>query len=671
MATIETLGKYEIRRVLGRGSAGTVLEGWDPAIRRRVAIKTVRMGDVADPDVEEQIGRFRREAQAAGRLIHPNIVTVHDYGETEDVAYIVMEFVEGPSLRAFLDKRQPCPLADTVRIMEDVLAGLEFSHERGIVHRDIKPANVMLTSHDLARARAKIADFGIARIENSSLTQVGTIVGTPAYMSPEQFMGETINARSDIYGAGILLYQLLTGERPFDGTISAVMHKVLSTEAPAPSAMSVHVPTVFDAVVRRAIAKRPDHRFPSAAAFAAALRAAKEANDKATAPPAADLTIREPAPAAVASAKAPQEGTSGTRVALPWVLGGLAVAMIAAGGGVAVWLSAHPLTTGRPPPTVVAETRRMTPSPAVPADPRTPVISRGESPPARDVQAGSISANAPSANAPLVTAPLVTAPLAAPPPATASIAPPVAAPVIAVPALSRAEVQARLGRLIAGLRCSLVQGRMDGPDRAALGGIAGTGAEASIRADLAVQDLPVTLTWVVASAGREFCPVLETLRPITPVVLSGEPPLVLKLAEDRTTLRDGEPIRPRLIMPPYKAYLYVDYIAHDGTVQHLYPQTADPANGIAGDAVRVFAPAEWVNLGDPQPGQRGWEASEPFGTDMIIAIAAARPLFDRPRPANAEPAWDYLRALEVAIQTLKRDQEEAAATALLVDVTPK
>src|SRR4051812_1289789 len=270
METIETLGKYEIKGPLGRGAMGTVYEGWDPIIARRVAIKTVRLPEAAEPETEETLARFRREAQAAGRLNHPNIVGVFDYGETNDLAYIVMEFVDGPPLKSLLDGQERFTLADTVRIMEDLLTGLQFSHERGVVHRDIKPANVMLTS----AGQAKIADFGIARIESSSMTQAGTLLGTPAYMSPEQFMGQVVDARSDIYSSGVLLYQLLTGERPFEGGLSAIMHKALNTEPPSPSQLSVTSPPAFDAVVRRAMAKRPEDRFSSAKAFAEAIRTA-------------------------------------------------------------------------------------------------------------------------------------------------------------------------------------------------------------------------------------------------------------------------------------------------------------------------------------------------------------------------------------------------------------
>ena len=199
-----------------------------------------------------------------------------DYGETSDLAFIVMEFVDGPPLKTLLDKHERFPLPDIIRIMEDLLAGLQFSHERGVVHRDIKPANVMLTS----TGQAKITDFGIARIESSSMTQAGQVLGTPAYMSPEQFMGQVVDARSDIYSTGVLLYQLLTGDRPFDGSMSAIMHKALNTDPPAPSQISVTVPHAFDAVVRRAMAKRPEDRYRSATAFVEALRTAASGQDE-------------------------------------------------------------------------------------------------------------------------------------------------------------------------------------------------------------------------------------------------------------------------------------------------------------------------------------------------------------------------------------------------------
>ena len=278
MLPSELSGKYEARGTLGAGAMGTVVEAFDRMIERRVAVKLVKLPGGGDAEAEEAHARFRREAQAAGRLSHPNIVGVYDYGENADTAWIVMEMVEGGSLKSIIDRGDRMPVAEVVRLMEEILSALAYSHGRGVVHRDIKPANIMLAGD----RSVKIADFGIARIENSSMTQVGTVMGTPAYMAPEQLRGEAVDARADIWAAGVVLYQLLTGEKPFEGNYTALMHRVLNTEPPPPSQLAVSAPRGFDAVLARALAKRPDDRFPSASAFAEAMRNAGARDGAAT-----------------------------------------------------------------------------------------------------------------------------------------------------------------------------------------------------------------------------------------------------------------------------------------------------------------------------------------------------------------------------------------------------
>lgn len=273
MLPAELNTKYEVRGTLGAGAMGTVYDAVDRIIERRVAIKVVNRPNEADPEAVESHARFRREAQAAGRLAHPNIVGVYDYGENATQAWIVMELVEGNSLKGRLDKQERFAVPDIVRIMSDVCAGLQYSHQRGVVHRDIKPGNIMMTNE----GQVKIADFGIARLENSSMTQVGTLIGTPSYMAPEQFRGEPVDLRADIWSSGVMLYQLLTGEKPFEGGFSAVMHKALHTEPPPPSTLSVTAPRGFDAVIARALAKRPEDRYRSATEFADAIRNAVNA----------------------------------------------------------------------------------------------------------------------------------------------------------------------------------------------------------------------------------------------------------------------------------------------------------------------------------------------------------------------------------------------------------
>jgi serine/threonine protein kinase len=266
----QKLGKYEIRRELGRGAMGVVFDAWDPSIERRVALKTVRRDQLEGSEAQEMLDRFQREARAAGRLSHPNIVSVYEYGEDEGTAFIAMEYVEGRELKDYFDKNECFALPQIGRLMSELLDALGQAHANGIVHRDIKPANLFI----LNSGQLKVGDFGIARIESSNLTQAGSVLGTPAYMSPEQFMGQTIDGRSDLFSAGVILYQFLTGEKPFTGQLTTIMHKVLKEDPIAPSELNVQVSPAFDPVVRKALAKRPDERFQSAKEFSAALLAA-------------------------------------------------------------------------------------------------------------------------------------------------------------------------------------------------------------------------------------------------------------------------------------------------------------------------------------------------------------------------------------------------------------
>ena len=289
MPTMTKLGKYLIRRTLGKGAMGVVYEGFDPVLERTVAIKTILPAQLDGDETESVLARFKREAQAAGRLNHPGIVAVYEYGEVEvevedditllarpglpasapqRVAFIAMQFVKGRELRSYFDANERFSLKHVGRIMVEILEALDHAHGNGVTHRDIKPANLIL----LDDGRVKIADFGIARIESSQLTVAGTVMGTPSYMSPEQIQGLAADLRSDLFSCGVILYQFLTGEKPFVGTLTSIMFKVLREHPLPPSSLNSALNPQWDRLMDKAIAKNPDDRFQSASAFAAAIR---------------------------------------------------------------------------------------------------------------------------------------------------------------------------------------------------------------------------------------------------------------------------------------------------------------------------------------------------------------------------------------------------------------
>jgi serine/threonine-protein kinase len=273
MAELTQLGRYKLVRVLGRGAMGVVYEGLDPSLNRRVAVKTILRNAAIDEETAQAYSaQFAREAQAAGRLNHPNIVQVHDYSEEGEVAYLVMEYIQGRELRSYFEAKERFETPEAVRVMGELLDALHFAHEAGVIHRDVKPANVMLD----AQRRVKLADFGVARIQDSERSAAGTMVGTPAFMSPEQIQGGRIDRRTDIFSAGVVLYQLLTGEQPFTGAGAwTVAKKIMQDDPPRPSAVVKSISPAFDEVVHKALAKNPAQRYASARDFALALRAAE------------------------------------------------------------------------------------------------------------------------------------------------------------------------------------------------------------------------------------------------------------------------------------------------------------------------------------------------------------------------------------------------------------
>jgi eukaryotic-like serine/threonine-protein kinase len=290
--TVKKLGRYDIVRVLGKGAMGVVYEARDPNLNRKVAIKTVRVDSLAKEEAAEYELRFRTEAHSAARLQHPNIVSVYDSDRDGSTPFLVMEFVKGEDLKHYLDSGQRYSLEQSVRMMRDLLAALDYAHQRKIVHRDIKPANLLIE----ADGRVKLTDFGVARIQDSgeaTRTQ-GGMVGTLKYMSPEQVEGKTVDALSDLFSAGIVLYQLLTDRRPFDGdSYFSIVNQITNQHPPAPSSVNRLLPTAVDAVVSRALAKDKTQRFANAQDFSLALQAAARRADPTITPSANPYKIIE------------------------------------------------------------------------------------------------------------------------------------------------------------------------------------------------------------------------------------------------------------------------------------------------------------------------------------------------------------------------------------------
>lgn len=265
MSSPNQIGRYDIRTVLGRGAMAVVWEAWDPVLQRMVAIKAIEKVRLEHDNAIRSLSRLKREAQAAARLMHPNIVAVYEYGEDETHAYIAMERVAGRPLSVYLQDEDFRNELEQVReIIAGILDALAYSHSEGVVHRDIKPSNIIISREGFV----KVTDFGIARMEVGSATQQGNIIGTPYYMSPEQYRGQQADWRTDIFSTGVILYELITGEKPFPGnTSAAVMHRVLTDEPVNPSFINNSLPRELDAVALTALAKDPQERFQSAREF--------------------------------------------------------------------------------------------------------------------------------------------------------------------------------------------------------------------------------------------------------------------------------------------------------------------------------------------------------------------------------------------------------------------
>lgn len=589
MAAPTKLGKYLLESVLGKGAMGVVYQAYDPEIRQSVAIKTLHKEQInlEDADCQARLDRLKQELIAGRRLKHPNIVALYEYGRDQETCYIVMELVRGRQLKDYFSEGYPFTLGEIIEIMLQLLDALDYAHRHGVIHRDIKPANIMLTeSHQV-----QITDFGISKIDDSSLTKTGVILGTPNYMAPEQCLGQHVDARADIFAVGVLFYQFLTREKPFVGDSAlTIMHRVLNATPINPSELNLHLPKVMDGIVRKALAKRPDDRFQSAREFADALRAvAGNLKSPRSSPERQSHGVDDDSEGeTVALAVGPATSSSPAVTVVPgpyrtWLMPGLAggLILLALGVGVSQWSS-------------IGAFVRQYFAVVQPVSPNQEK-NQGEQPP---------------------------------PVASESWKP----------------IQSSLETLFARFSCAHLETHVDSQNQLILQGHVKPDDRSRLDSGIAgiVGTRPVvsrveTLQW-------PYCEVTEILAPLK----SDEDGQSTDFGSKQHITRyvEGDDLVLKLTAPSYDAYLYVDYYQIDGGVIHLFPY--------ASEQYKRYPARKSFTIGDLQQGGKQWQVQAPFGTELIVILASRDPLFDAPR-SEVEPAREYIAALREAIARSNKD----------------
>jgi eukaryotic-like serine/threonine-protein kinase len=386
MIPVKVIGRYEVLEELGHGAMGSVFKAHDPAMGRTVALKTILAAALAGDKGEEYRARFYREAHAAGKLAHPGIVPVFDVGEHEGTPFLVMEYVEGRTLSAAAWGGERFTLDRSCEVAQQIAEALGYAHRKGVIHRDIKPANILMTSPEAyGSERARITDFGVAKLAAGDMTSTGQLLGTPAFMPPEQFTGAQVDGRADLFSLGVILYGLVTGERPFAGdTMTAVSYKVVHTEPVPPRRLNPSIPSRLDEVILKCLAKSPADRFQTGEELgqelavlrgvpttASAMRSAVTVRTASGTDTTIDGSATEMAamrpwnvppgvePSAPATQSTPAVARRGLRVVPLASIAAVVLAAVALGGWLITRRSPHP-----PPPAPAAAESTPAPAPA-------------------------------------------------------------------------------------------------------------------------------------------------------------------------------------------------------------------------------------------------------------------------------------------------------------------
>ncbi len=621
MAERNTLGKYEIISVLGKGAMGVVYKGRDPFMERIVALKTLRNELLDEQSTKDNLlSRFMGEARAYGRLMHPNIVTCYSYEEQDDCRFIVLEYVDGKPLRELLDEGRRFTVEEALDMARQILEALRYSHQHGVIHRDIKPANILVTGD----GRIKVTDFGIARIDTSTLTQTGYVMGSPSYMSPEQVAGDRVDERSDLFSAGIVFYELLTGINPFRGDdLVSTINKILHYQPASLREINPAVSAALDQVILKALVKHPEERIQTAAEFVALLDQAARAEVRNAATSAEDdrhididATVLQEEPGAAVI------GEDALDYAIPGMIGdgrtpqGTAVRTRSKKAGAGPGVAARSLWVGGG------------------------VISMG-------VLLGGLwwffFRGAPTAVEPVTSG----LPF---PSQTVSTGSPDGAGVVE-PSVTEGIDTVALARAVEGFDCASITPTVTHGNTVVLDGFVQNRADARRLVD-AVGRLSKVKDVVVNLEVYEwpFCEVIELLSPYLPAVSGVHASTTLVTADNQFQLREGQNLELQMSLPQFAGRVYVEYFQLDGGVVHLLPNSVERDN--------AFSPGETMWIGSAERGQRTWTVAPPFGEEMIVMIAAREALFGGAVREEFEDARRYLTALR---DELARRQPEDVA----------